>query len=164
MDGHPAALSSPLSPPSSPSSPGPSLPIGCNHYFQAMQPFSASLASSTHNPQPPIRELRNHLLAQEQLLSNCFLIVCIAGELGTTLAPVMEPSSSCPGWPNPPSPPFADPWPWQFRFFQNVPSLSFSLLSDVKLIPLPRKKGRSWSFISPTHATSSSSSHTPGVM
>lgn len=114
---------------------------------QPLQPISLiapSLSPSSHAtifrlssflcPQPPApnqRELRNRLLAQEQLLSKCFLIVYMEGELGTALAPVMEPNSSCPGWPNPPHPPPCPPWPWRFRISQNVPSLS-SLLGDVK--------------------------------
>lgn len=54
------------------------------------------------------------------------------GELGTALAPVMKPSSSCPGCPNPPLPPFFTPVALEIQNFQNVPSLSFSLLGDVK--------------------------------
>lgn len=48
------------------------------------------------------------------------------------LAPVMEPSSSCPGWPNLPLLPFIAPQALAIHNFQNVPSLSFSLLGDVK--------------------------------
>lgn len=80
--------------------------------------------------------MRNWLLAQEQLLSKCFLIVCREGKLGTALAlalaPVMEPSSSCPGWPNLPLPPFIASQALAIQNFHNVPSLSFFLLGDVK--------------------------------
>ena len=52
--------------------------------------------------------------------------------LAPALAPVMEPSSSCPGWPNLPLLPFIAPQALAIQNFQNVPSLSFSLLGDVK--------------------------------
>lgn len=63
----------------------------------------------------------------------CFLIVCLERELGTAVAPVMKPSSSCRGWPSPssPLPSSMPPWPWRLRIFQNIPSLS-SILGVVK--------------------------------
>lgn len=146
-----------------------------NHHHQAppdqlaspsiTQPSShaiifASLAFSAHNPQPQ-RELRNRLLAQEQLLSKCFLIVCMEGELGTALAPVMKPSFSCPGCPNPPFPPFPAPVALEIQNFQNVPSLSFFWVMSSLVPPRRRESGN---LISTTHATSFSSSHTPSVM
>lgn len=53
--------------------------------------------------------------------------------MGTAVAPVMEPSSSCPGWPSlsSPLPSSMTPWPWRLRIFQNIPSLS-SILGVVK--------------------------------
>lgn len=125
-----AASSSPLCPPGSPSS-----TVRFSH--PSLEPSSQATVSHPscllcpQLPAPNQRELRNRLLAQEQLLSKCFLIVCMEGELGTALAPVMEPSSSCPAWPNPPSPPFIAPVALAIQNFQNVPSLSFSLLGDV---------------------------------
>lgn len=105
--------------------------------YQATQPFSASLASSAHNPPAPNqRELRNSILAQEQLLSKRFLIICMERELGTALAhdgaklakPALTPLH-CP----------PTPGALAIQNFQNVPSLSFSLLRDVK--PGTTKKG-----------------------
>lgn len=92
------------------------------HPLQPILPLPPSLSPSSHVtffrlscllcPQPPApnqRKLRNRLLAQEQLLSERFLIACMEGELGTALAPVMQPSSVCPGWPNPPFTPLIPP-------------------------------------------------------
>lgn len=135
-----AASSSSLSPPSSSSNPvrfsRPSL----------SPPRHATIfcLSSLLCPKPPAPnqiELRNRLLAQQQLLSKCFLIVCIEGELGTALAPVMEPSSSCLGWPNPPSPPLSwPPWPWRFRFFRTY-RLYPSLFSGAVKPGTTKKEG-----------------------
>lgn len=52
-----------------------------------------------------------------------------------------------PGWPNPPSPPFMAPVAMAIRNFVNVPSLSFSLLGHVKLVPL-RKEGKREPYLS----------------
>lgn len=116
----------------------------------ASKPCNHFLLSGLLCPQPPApnqRELRNRLLAQEQLLSKRFLIVCIERELGTALAPVMEPSSSCPGWPNPPSPPFTDPWPWRLRFFRTYRLYPlFSVMSS--LVPPRRKEGKREPYLS----------------
>lgn len=60
-------------------------------------------------PAPNQRELRNRLLAQEQLLSKRFLIVCMEGKLGTALAPVMEPELQLPRPAEPPSPSWLPP-------------------------------------------------------
>ena len=136
---HEAASSSSLCPPSSPSSPVRfSRPSRSPSSHATIFRLSCLLC-----PQPPApnqRKLRNRLLAQEQLLSKCFLIICMEEKLGKALVPVMEPSSSCPGWPNLPSPPFIAPIGLAIQNFQNVPSLSFSLLGDVK--PGTTKKER----------------------
>lgn len=57
------------------------------------------------------------------------------GELGTALAPVMKPSFSNPTAQTrlcPPPAPFCAPVALEIRNFQNVPSVSSSLLGDVK--------------------------------
>lgn len=66
------------------------------------------------------------------------------GELGTAQAPVMKPSSSNPDCPNPPlpAPPFFAPVALEIQNLQNVPSLSFSLLGDVKPGTTKKERGK----------------------
>lgn len=78
---HEAASISPLCPPSSPTAQF--SPFLHHSAHLAMQPFSTSCFLGPQPPAPSQRELRNWLLAQEQLLSKCFLIVCREGKLGT---------------------------------------------------------------------------------
>lgn len=73
-----SALPSPQ--PSSPPQPS----TFSSHWLQPLLPSHATIfcLPCLLRPQPPApnqRELRNSLLAQEQLLSNCFLIVCTEG-------------------------------------------------------------------------------------
>lgn len=91
------------------------------------------LASFAHNPQLPIKRIEKPSSCPRAATVKCFLIVCLERELGTAVASVMKPSSSCPGWPSPssPLPSSMPPWPWRLRIFQNIPSLS-SILGVVK--------------------------------
>lgn len=87
-----AASSSSLSPLSIPSSPvrfsRPLLSLSSHAtIFCLLPPLPTT-------PSPNQREVRKRFLAQDQLLSKCFLIVCIEEEIGTALATVTEPRSS----------------------------------------------------------------------
>ena len=163
---HEAASISPLCPPSSP--PAQFSPFLHHSAHLAMQPFSTSLASSAHNPLPPVKEnWETGFLHKSSYCLNAFWSSAGRGN-----------------WAQPgPSPGPSDGAKLQLSWLAKPaltplhcpPSLGDSEFSERTVsVLLSSRWCQAWyhqegrreggSLLSPTHATSSSSSHTPGVM